>query len=167
MTDRKDDEILMRLYPSAGRRIFAIGVLYALGALLIWMAFTSAAGALFSVFSIAVGVVVLWGGEQLRRATSLVLELTDEGLRDTSGRWLARWDEIAAVERGAFALKPSNGFVLKLKEPGQRTWVPGLWWRVGNRVGVGGVTPMRATKFMGEQMSLRLAGVPDRLSSDD
>jgi hypothetical protein len=167
MTDRNNDEILMRLYPSAGRRIFAIGVLYALGALLIWMAFTSAAGALFSVFSIAVGIVVLWGGEQLRRATSLVLELTDEGLRDTSGRWLARWDEIAAVERGAFALKPSNGFVLKLKEPGQRAWVPGLWWRVGNRVGVGGVTPMRPTKFMGEQMSLRLAGLPDQLSSDD
>jgi hypothetical protein len=160
------DRVLMRLVPSMGRRVFAVGVLYVLGALMIWIALSRPPGMGWAMVLVAFGAAALWAGEILRRATGLVLVLTEAGLRDSSGRWLARWDEIAQVERGTFALKPSNGFLLMLKAPTGRAWVPGLWWRVGRRVGVGGVTPMRSTKFMGEQMALRLAGVPDQLGPD-
>jgi hypothetical protein len=32
-------------------------------------------------------------------------------------------------------------------------WVPGLWWRIGKRVGVGGVTPSQPARYMAEVMS--------------
>jgi hypothetical protein len=40
---------------------------------------------------------------------------------------LARIDEIASLDRGTFAFKPSNGFLLRLSRKGTRVWRPGLW----------------------------------------
>jgi hypothetical protein len=65
-------------------------------------------------------------------------------------------DGIRSVERGAFAFKPSHGFTLVMKEKQPRAWAPGLWWRLGRRVGVGGVTSAGQTKFMAEQIALRI-----------
>lgn len=157
MFEPDENGVLVRLAASAIRRVFAIGVIYLLGALLIWMALANTPAIGWAVLLIAMGVAVLWAAERMRRATTMQLELTEEGLRDTQGLWLAKWDNIEKVERGAFAIKPSNGFVLVLKEKPPRAWAPGLYWIVGHKVGVGGVTPMRETRFMGEQLALRLA----------
>ncbi|SMY08588.1 hypothetical protein [Flavimaricola marinus] len=157
MLEPDENGVLLRLAPSAGRRVMAVATIYLLGALLIWMALAQPPALGWAVFLIALGAFILWAAERMRRATSMRLELTEEGLRDSSGRVLADWDEIAKVERGTFAFKPSNGFVLILKEKGPGAWAPGLYWRIGRRVGVGGVTPMRETKFMGEQIALSLA----------
>ena len=70
----------------------------------------------------------------------------------------ARMDEIDRVERGAFAFKPSNGFLVHLKKPGHRAWQPGLWWRMGRKLGIGGVTPAGQAKFMADMIALRLRG---------
>ena len=84
--------------------------------------------------------------------------MTDEAISDSNGLVLARIEDILAVDRGAFAMKPSNGFTLKLKTKQPRGWAPGLWWRLGNRVGVGGATAAGQSKFMAEQIALRIAG---------
>lgn len=154
-----EDGVILRLEASAGRRGFAILVLYALGALLLWIAFAYPPAPVWAIFLVGMGVLMLGGGEALRRATALGLELTSEGLRDTSGRCLARWDNIEKIERGAFAFKPSNGFLIVLKAPDSRVWAPGLWWRFGRRVGVGGVTPQQASRFMAEQMALQVGAM--------
>jgi hypothetical protein len=73
------------------------------------------------------------------RATVLGLVLTEQELVDTSGRLLARIEDIHRVERGFLAFRPSNGFSLHLKRSQPRAWAPGLWWRFGRRIGVGGV----------------------------
>jgi hypothetical protein len=70
---------------------------------------------------------------------------------------IARWDEIKRVERGALAFKPSNGFLLTLEQPQPRAWVPGLWWRVGRRVGIGGITPAGEGRYMADQIAFRLS----------
>jgi hypothetical protein len=82
--------------------------------------------------------------------------LTVDGLFDTGGRCLARWEDIDRIDKGTFAFKPSNGFLIVLKRPGPRGWAPGLWWQIGRRVGVGGVTPRQSARFMAETMVLRL-----------
>ena len=69
---------------------------------------------------------------------------------------VAAWDDIARVERGAFALRPSNGFLLHLHAPGPRAWAPGLWWRLGRRLGVGGVTAAGQSKGMAEILTAML-----------
>ena len=146
---------------SAIRRITAYGVLLALGAVLVYTAFAGQVGFSGGAILLGLGVTVLWCAETLRRATRSAIQLTDQGLFDTQGTQLAALDDIASVNRGAFALKPSNGFslVMKTKQPG--AWVPGVWWRFGRRVGVGGVTAAGASKFMAEQIALRLVEKPD------
>ena len=69
---------------------------------------------------------------------------------------MARLDDVQSVERGAFALKPSNGFTLVMKHKNQRAWAPGMWWRMGYRVGVGGVTAAGQSRFMAEQIALQI-----------
>ncbi|WP_106744792.1 hypothetical protein [Yoonia maritima] len=142
---------------SALRRTFAFGVLFALGTMVIYTALMQPPAAILLVFMLGFGAGALWLAEKMRRATLSVIELTETEIRDSNGLVLARMDEIIAVDRGAFAFKPSNGFTLKLKTKKPRAWAPGLWWRFGRRVGVGGVTSAGQAKFMAEQIALRIA----------
>lgn len=133
-------EILARIRPSPARRAFATGVLGGLGVLLELLAFLRPPAALpLQLMLIVLGAVVLVLCLRLYAATGRGLVLTEEALTDTDGRVVARLDEIRKVERGIFAFKPSNGFVLQLADRKPGAWAPGLWWRMGRRVGVGGV----------------------------
>ena len=154
----KPDEhgVYARVQASPARRIFAYGILCLLGALLIYLPLVQPPAPLWVVMMLGMGVGTLWGAEKLRRATLNVIELTETEVRDSSGIVLARMDEIALVDRGVFAFKPSNGFTLVLHSKKPRGWAPGLWWRLGRRVGVGGVTSAGQAKFMAEQIAFRL-----------
>lgn len=90
------------------------------------------------------------------KATDTSVQLTDRGLYDASGRPIAEMSEIASVSRGAFAFKPSHGFRLELSRKAPFGWVPGLWWRFGRHVGVGGVSGSAQTRLMAETIEARL-----------
>ncbi|MEZ5778177.1 MAG: hypothetical protein R3E44_07440 [Paracoccaceae bacterium] len=132
--------LIASITPSVARRAFGVGVLLTLGSLLVLLAVLRPPASFVSqVFLVALGILVLLLCARLLASTSRGLRLTDEGVFDTEGRVVARLGNIARVERGVFAFKPSNGFVLHLKERQPRAWEPGLWWRSGRKVGVGGV----------------------------
>lgn len=144
-------EVLAQIRPSAPRRLVGVVVMGGLGVLLVTLAFLRPPSALFlQLFLLALGVLALAGADILRRVTALTLELTETELRDSAGRVLTPVDQIAAVSRGVFAAKPSNGFVLRLKKSQPRAWAPGLWWRIGRRLGVGGVTPAGESRAMAD-----------------
>lgn len=149
--------VYARIAASQARRVFAVSVLVLLGTLLLYAALAQPPAAIWLLFMLLLGGLSLWLAERLRRATLGTIELTENELRDTHGQVLATMDEIRAIERGVLAFKPSNGFtvVLNVKKP--RAWAPGLWWRIGKRVGVGGVTSATQAKFMAEQIAFRLA----------
>jgi hypothetical protein len=102
---------------------------------------------------LGLAAVVALGASRMWRATAQSVELTRAGLTDTTGRMLAPIDQIRSVERGAFAFKPSNGFLVRLKTPQPRGWAPGLWWSLGRSLGVGGVTNRDEGKLMAEVLS--------------
>lgn len=151
----KPDEkgVYARISASPARRGFAYAMLLALGLLLLLIVFRTPPSLPLAFTMGAMGMVSIVLGERLRRATSLSLELTADDLRDSSGRILVKVADIKAVERGSFAFKPSNGFLLVTSTRSARAWAPGLWWRVGRRVGVGGVLPSGQAKFMAEVIS--------------
>ncbi|WP_377512334.1 hypothetical protein [Octadecabacter sp. R77987] len=157
MMDPDKNGVVARVGASPIRRVFAFGVLFGLGALIILIAFVQPPGFALQVMLVTFGAVVLWVAERMRRATMTVIELTSEGLRDSTGVLDIPFDQMERVERGVFAMKPSNGFVLITRDKGPKGWAPGLWWRVGRRIGVGGVTAAGAGKFMAEQIALHLA----------
>lgn len=150
--------VIAIVHASQPRRYFACAVMFVLGATLIYTALAQPPALPWLLFLLTFGGAALWLGERLWRATQRGIVLTETELRDTSGTLLARLDEVSHVDRGALAMKPANGFTLVLTERHGRGWAPGLWWRVGKRVGVGGVTAAGETKFMAEQIAQRLKG---------
>ncbi len=151
-------EIYARITPSTPRRVFAVGVLGGLGVLLELLAFLRPPASFpLQMLLVLLGVVALVGCVRMLNATSRGLVLSDAGLSDTEGRLVAALDKIEKVERGVFAFKPSNGFVLLLKSPMPRAWEPGLWWRLGRRVGVGGVISGAEGRQMADLIAARLA----------
>ncbi|KIC47976.1 hypothetical protein [Tateyamaria sp. ANG-S1] len=155
--DFKEGEVIATINASPGRRILGVGSLCILSLMVIYVGIVRPPEIGWQIFLLALGGGSLWIAEKMRRATALTLELTPEELRDSSGQVVARTADIASLDRGMFAFKPSNGFLLRLNASDQRAWRPGLWWRLGNRVGVGGMTPGHQAKFMAEILSAMIA----------
>ena len=153
-----DAEILATVLPSTTRRFAGLVMLAVLGGLLVYVAMaTPPASILWRALLLALGALVLWLAEKMRRATLVGVVLTVDELRTTDGQVLVRVDEILGVVRGSFSLKPSNGFSVLTKTRQERAWAPGIWWRFGKRVGIGGVTAASQAKYMAEILAAMLA----------
>ncbi|WP_116084524.1 hypothetical protein [Tropicimonas sp. IMCC34011] len=153
-----ESEILARTSASRPRALFGTATLGVLAALCFWLALSEPALSLVGrLFVIALAAGALAGAVALFRAGRAELILTREALTDGEGREIFRVSKVVGVDRGVLAVKPSNGFLVRLSEPGGMHWSPGLWWRVGRRVGVGGLTAPSRTKAMAEGLSLLVA----------
>ncbi len=157
MTSQDTQEVLAVVQASNGRRFLGLTSLGLLGLLLLYIAFARPPDLGWQVFLIVIGAGALWCADGMRRATASRVELTETELRDTDGTVIVLVDDIISMDRGAFAFKPSNGFLLKTKTAQTRIWRPGLWWRMGRRIGIGGMTPGNQTKFMSEIISALMA----------
>jgi len=158
MTDAPGPRILARIHPPQAKRWFAIACVAALGGVLIWVAVAEPPEHAWAiVFLLGFGALSLWLAERMRQATAGRLTLTEAGLEDADGRLIAPIGRIVSVSRGAFAFKPSNGFVLTMDRGDGFAWQPGLWWRIGRRIGVGGVILGTEGKFMAEMVDVLLS----------
>jgi len=146
----KPEEILSVLPPTAGRRWMGILVFFALGVVFLWLGIANSPSFGWRIVFIVGGAVSLWGSDVMRRSTDDEIVLTREVLRTRSGRILTRIDNVDKVDRGAFAFKPSQGFLVRLKTPTEAGWAPGLWWARGTFVGIGGVVSGGQAKAMAE-----------------
>lgn len=150
--------VIARLEPSGPRRAVGAAILAVLGSTLVWLALAHPPQVLaLRMFLLGLGALLLWGTVRLWQATAQGLTLTAEALRCDDGTLVARIAEVREVGRGALAFKPSNGFLLLTDRPGPAVWAPGLWWRIGRRVGVGGVTDRAEARFMAETIAQLVA----------
>lgn len=151
MNVEADEEVIAVVRASPGRRVLGVGSLGALGLMLLLVAlFQPPANPVWLVFLLVTGGAALWLADATRRATVFSVELTRDEIRCSNGDRIAAIADIDALDRGVFAFKPSNGFLMKLKTTGPLRWQPGLWWRIGPRVGVGGVTAAAQAKAMAD-----------------
>ncbi|PRY94713.1 hypothetical protein BCF33_0309 [Hasllibacter halocynthiae] len=154
-----DDDVILTAAPSPARRFLALGILGGLGALVLWMAAAApdlSAGGRLVLGVLGLGALGMAGW--LRAATRTRLVLTCEALSEEGGEILAPLAAISRSERGPFAAKPSAGFVLRLNRAvGPVAWRPGLWWRLGRRVGVGGVVAGAEARALSEAVAAAVA----------
>ena len=115
-----ENDVLATVKASAGRRWMGIGALGFLGVVLVYVCVAQPATPMWKAFLLSAGVFSLWVAHKMHKSTVWTIELTATELRDSRGEVLARVEEIEAVDRGFFAFKPSNGFLVKLKSPGRR-----------------------------------------------
>jgi len=146
-----------RIGASLMRRIFAAAMFGLLAIVLFRIGFSGDGPLWGRVVLVALGGGTVAMGVWLWQATEGALVLKDGAMTTEDGRVLARVEDVARVERGAFALKPAGGFVLKLKEKQTFGWAPGLWWVRGRTVAVGGVVHPAAGKAMAQLIEAEMA----------
>lgn len=153
----QSDDIISILKPSPIRLWMAVLIIGFFGALMLWLAATGAASSIFmSVVFVGISAVSFLAAGRIHGVKDKEIILSRAGLFENDGRTLCRIEEVKEIDRSFFAFKPSNGFAVRLKEPSTRAWVPGLWWRFGRRVGVGGVTGVGEAKAMSDMLVLLL-----------
>jgi hypothetical protein len=150
------------LRPSRARLWFALAALAGAGLAFVWIGVVLAeAGPGLRAVAVVAGGLLLWGLARLHDAGGRALVLTDAGLSDTRAGPICAIADIRGVERGVFALKPARGFALRLAAPARRRWVPGLWWRTGRTIGVGGLTGSGETRVLAEMIAAMVAARGD------
>jgi hypothetical protein len=142
--------VLIEVQIAPARRVIGVAATGLLGALLAWLGLVSGETLVLRAVLLVSGVVILWLSARLWEASGRSLILTSERLSDSAGRVLAEVAGIESVQRGAFAVKPSNGFLVGTHQKQSTVWVPGVWWRVGRWIGVGGLTNVGQAKAMAE-----------------
>lgn len=148
---------LCTLRVSSPRHAFGVAVLVLLGALVLYLAIDRPPeNPFWLLFLIGVTVTSFYMAMRFWSAGSMVLELREQGLFLGDGTRLCAIEDIRSVERGAFAFKPSNGFLIRLKDRAQSAWVPGLYWRYRRLIGVGGITPAAQGKLMADMIAAML-----------
>lgn len=150
-------DVITGIIPSAPRRLFGTGVLYLLGGTLLYVAVTNPPSAAFALFLVGMGALSLFGGYKMWQVTSRMIELTEDELRLSDGTVICRTEDVDKIDRSFFAFKPSNGFLVTTKVRYPAAWAPGLWWRFGKRIGVGGVTPGSDGKIMADTLAALVA----------
>ncbi|WP_298857695.1 hypothetical protein [uncultured Sulfitobacter sp.] len=150
-------EVLVTAGASAGRRFLGLGSLGLLGVMLIYIAIVQSPEIQWRIFLLVLGVGSLWMVNRMRSATASRLELTETELRDSDGTRIALVEDIDVLDRGFFAFKPSNGFLMRTVKGGETEWRPGMWWRVGRRIGVGGMMPAHQSKQIAEILAIMMA----------
>lgn len=155
-SEDQQDEIIAELSPSPVRRMFGIFGLTILGAILVFLAITTQDMAVPALSLAVVSVFVFVLAYRMKISTSFSIVLKKDGLYSSGQTLIAPLSNIRRVEIGAFAFKPSNGFAIILNKPMPASWNPGLWWRVGKRVGIGGVTHRAEARILAETLKIEL-----------
>lgn len=152
------EQELARVSASASRRVIGAGSMILLGAALLSVALsTPPQSLLWLAFLLVLALGALWMAQRLWAATGHDLVLTDAALVQEDGTVIATLDQIAKVDRGTFAMKASNGFNIHLKSAQPAMWRPGLWWRMGKRIGIGGVVSGHYTRPMADILTAKVA----------
>ncbi len=159
MSDESEEVTLMVLGASAPRLWLGVACTAGLAGVLVWVVIAGQPALVYQVSFVAAALVALWLADRLRRAGTDRIVLTNKRLKTESGRVLTEVDNVRSVERGAFSFKPPNGFLVRLKEPAGRGWVPGLWWQRGRVIGVGGVVSAGQSRAMAEALTALTLGV--------
>ncbi|QMU57285.1 MAG: hypothetical protein GKR98_03120 [Boseongicola sp.] len=159
---QEPNPVLMTVVPSPFRRWAMVAAFAIFAVLLLRLTLISQPNLFGQGFLLAMSVGSAWMTYSTMRATSHGIELTRHQLRTTDGEILADVENIRHIERGALAFKPSSGFTVRLKQRRKAAWRPGLWWRFGTYVGVGGVLSGGQAKAMAEVLSALEQGLlPD------
>lgn len=148
-------DVIVKIQPSLSRRVFGVILLSLAALVLLNFAFAQATNSwMLRLLLFVMAAVFFWQAQANLRFKDAALVLTREGLFDGRGNLICSMSNIAKVDRGWFSFKPSNGFLLHLKEPMTTKWSPGLFWLIKTRMGVGGAISPSQTKEMSDKLIL-------------
>ena len=146
-------DVIYEIESSPARRWLGIGSYGFVGIAVPLALTTGQASWIWFGLLLGFAAIMVWQAVRLYGTTGRKIILTEDALTMEDGTLIAPISEIESVDRGVFALKPSNGFGLLLKSKAPKGSVAGMWWRRGRRIGVGGLISGHATRGMADMIS--------------
>lgn len=133
--------------------MFGAGALFLLSVVVLWHGYNKYIDNGEGLLAILIALAGIYAALRFWQSTATGLELTPTELRQVNGRRLVMMADIVSVERTAFGIvKPTNGFVIVTRDKSAPAFLPGIWWRLGKLIGVGGLTGAGESKAMAELM---------------
>ncbi|NRA98881.1 MAG: hypothetical protein HRU32_03505 [Rhodobacteraceae bacterium] len=158
MSDAPGGDKELELQVSPPRHMLTVAVFSVLAFFMVSLGIEIFAGTpLSGVFLLVLGALAGFMAWRVWQARSQGVVLTRDALITFDDQVLCTVDDIDRVERSIFAVKPSGGFRVKLKSRHARGWVPGVWWRSGKSIGIGGITISPQARAMADVLAARLA----------
>lgn len=98
-----------------------------------------------------------WSAYRMWNVPIAGIEFDGSELRTQDGVVIAKLQDIVSVQTGIFALRPSNGFMMVMKDSERVPTRPGIYWRQGRHIGVGGLLQAAEAKAIGRALQFAVA----------
>ncbi|MEM0977526.1 MAG: hypothetical protein AAGJ34_08330 [Pseudomonadota bacterium] len=152
-----DQETVLFAPISAGRYWFGIACLSLPALFIVFALSQGVVTRLWAMgFLMAIASAFLWAAYRMYSVPRAGLLFDGRVLRTEDGLVVAALTDIDVVQTGIFAMRPSNGFSLIMKEADHLPTRPGIFWRQGKMIGIGGILAAAETRAIGRLMQAKL-----------
>ena len=103
---------------------------------------------LISIFLIS----TLWFKKFISQHPKVGFLLNQEGIFNLDNSIVCRIEDIETIDTSPYTFRSANGFIVFLRERSTFKIVPGLYWRLGNRISIGGLVSKAESKFLSTTM---------------
>lgn len=135
-------EKIFEIWTTPARRWIGVGSISLIGLLVLYVLLTSRPpGVIWPILMLATIVICYWQAWRMHIAGQRRIQLFEDGVYLDTGEVIAPFDQIESIDRSLFTFKPSGGFVLVMRDKPPRRTLPGLFWTMGRRIGIGGTVP--------------------------
>ena len=93
-------------------------------------------------------VLGLWLKRFLNRYSKIGFLINELGMFNLDESLIFKMDEIERIDVSPYTFKSANGFIILLKTKSSFKFIPGLYWRLGNRISIGGLVSKNESKFL-------------------
>ena len=144
----KEIEELITLKMSKLKRLSGALLIFVLGTTLLFSVYkkSNPGYTVYESLFLLVGLILIFVSWRIGRARLTGIKLTKSGIYDLNDVKLCAILDINYIDRRTFAIKPANGFIIHLKNSAKSFWIPGLCWRIGKRLAIGGMLSKQECK---------------------
>ena len=94
----------------------------------------------------------LWFIRFLKRYSKIGFLINQSGLFNLDGSIICKMDDIERIDISPYTFKSANGFIVILKTKSSFNLTPGLYWRLGKRISIGGLVSKSESKFLSQTL---------------
>ena len=89
-----------------------------------------------------------WFKNFLKKYSKVGFLINEQGLFNLDKSPICKMHEIDRVDASPYTFKSANGFIIILKTKNSFESVPGLYWKLGKRISIGGLVSKNESKFL-------------------
>ena len=88
----------------------------------------------------------------LKRYSKVGFLINQSGLFNLDGSVICEIGDIERIDVSPYTFKSANGFIVILKTKSSFKSIPGLYWRLGKRISIGGLVSKNESKFLSQTL---------------